>query len=276
MYTPKPVPVSVNWHVWPNCNYSCRFCFATFGGGPKPIGRWDALKVPRLLKDAGTTKISFAGGEPLMCPYLGELLQSSKNAGLTTMIVTNGSLITKSFLESNSRFIDWLALSIDSPSEETEKVLGRGSGRHIEHAIRAADLVRRYGIRLKMNTVVTAINWQEDMTGIVSAINPQRWKVFQMLPISRENDTYAHSLSVSPEQFRAFVARHKSLNPVAEDNNDMLGSYIMLDPAARFFQNFNNEYAYSRSILEVGVEYALSEVGWESGKFYRRGGLYEW
>ena len=211
-----------------------------------------------------------------MCPYLGELLRASKNAGLATMIVTNGSLITRSFLESNSGFIDWLALSIDSPSEETERVLGRGNGRHIERAIRAADLARGYGIRVKMNTVVTAINWQDDMAGIVSAINPQRWKVFQMLPILGENDKSAPSLSVSLEQFRAFVARHEFLNPVAEDNNDMLGSYVMLDPAARFFQNFNNEYAYSHSILEVGVECALSEVGWNSGKFYRRGGLYEW
>ena len=272
----KLIPVSVNWHVWPRCNYSCRFCYATFKSGPKPLDKEVALQIPGMLKVSGTEKLTFAGGEPTLCPYLGDLLKESKDVGLTTTMVTNGSLLDRAFLERWHSYIDWIALSIDSASEETETRLGRGRGGHMARVVGAAELIKSYSIRLKVNTVITSLNWNEDMAGIIKVLEPERWKVFQVLGISGENDAHFSHLSVSKEQFRSFADRHKHLNPVVEDNGAMEGSYIMLDPAGRFFQNFNNEYFYSRSILEVGVERAFTEVGWDSRKFFRRGGLYEW
>ena len=56
----------------------------------------------------------------------------------------------------------------------------------------------------------------------------------------------------------------------------MTGSYVMVDPAGRFFDNVAGGYTYSRSIIDVGVEEALREVSIDSEKFLSRDGIYHW
>jgi len=270
------IPVSVNWHLWPRCNYTCTFCYDQFKGSARTLTKEVALTVPALLRAAGAEKLTFAGGEPTLCPHLVDLLQASKEAGLTTMAVTNGTRITPEFLAKAARYTDWIALSVDSGIEANETELGRGTGHHLETVINAARLVREHGIRLKVNTVVTSLTWREDMHALLRELKPERWKVFQVHLIRGENDVAYLNLQVSPEEFRAFVERHADLNPVAETEEDMRGSYLMLDPLGRFFQNFDGSYVHGDSILTVGVEKALGQVGWDLEKFERRGGLYEW
>ena len=63
----------------------------------------------------------------------------------------------------------------------------------------------------------------------------------------------------------------------SETVSDMEGSYIMMLPDGRFFNNFCGRYSYgSNTIFEVGVERALYEVGWDPEKFLKRGGVYNW
>ena len=63
---------------------------------------------------------------------------------------------------------------------------------------------------------------------------------------------------------------------VPEDNDLMTGSYVMVDPAGRFFDNSAGTHTYSRPILEVGVEQALTDVSVDAGKFLSRSGMYAW
>ena len=266
---------SVNWHLWPNCNYTCRFCFATFQD-KSHLTREEYLKIPPLLSDFGIKKINYVGGEPMLCPHLGELLSVSKQSGLVTSIVTNGSLLTRHFLDQNRRNLDWIGISIDSSSENTEKILGRGNGQHVMRAVQAASMAKEYGIKLKINTVVTQLNYNDDMQSLISELGPDRWKVFQFLPIEGENDGSALSMLITNDQFMEFVKRHDHLRPVYEDNNAMTGSYIMIDPMGRLFQNWDGKYKYSAPILEIGFPEALGQVGWDNNKYIERGGRYKW
>ncbi len=236
----------------------------------------DAMRIPALLRDAGTEKLTFVGGEPTLSPHLPLLLRASKAVGLTTMVVTNGYLIAEGYLERIRDHVDWIALSVDSGSNEVEKALGRGHGDHVDRIVHAAERVKEAGIRLKVNTVVTALTWQEDMHPLIRRLGPERWKVFQALRILGENDGLGAEMWVTEDQFGAFLARHADLDPLGEDNDAMTGSYLMLDPLGRFFQNFGGVYEYSTPIPEVGVLPALAEVGWDAEKFERRGGRYGW
>ena len=56
----------------------------------------------------------------------------------------------------------------------------------------------------------------------------------------------------------------------------MMGSYIMIDPEGRFFDNHAGEHHYSKPILEVGVEEAFSSVYYDPVKFLVRGGSYDY
>lgn len=296
--TPDTAPVttrppSVNFHLWEPCNMRCRFCFATFQDVLQTVlprghlPREQALAVVEKLAAAGFDKITFAGGEPTLCPWLGELVSCARRHGLTTMLVTNGSrLLTPGWLEQHAAALDWVVLSIDSADPRTHERLGRsiagqaGRALPVDHYLKAAQALRARGVRLKLNTVVTAQNADEDMGALVLALRPERWKVLQVLPVAGQNDGVA-PLCIDAPTFQSFCARHQrvadaGIAVVPEDNEDMTGSYAMVDPAGRFFDNTAGRHTYSRPILGVGVDAAWQDVRFEAQRFAARGGEYDW
>ena len=275
-FTIDQIPLAINFHVWPDCNYHCRFCFAQFKKSERRLPRKQALKLIEYFYEWGVQKINFAGGEPTICPYLGELLDFSKNLGLTTSIISNGTGITEKFLLKHFRSIDWLGLSVDSGNEIIQARLGRGNGSHVGSIIKKVEIVKRFPINLKINTVVTALNWRENMGWLINLLRPQRWKVFQILPIENENRGGISELLISNTKFREFIRRHRKYHPIAEDNDLMLESYAMVDPLGRFFQNSGNFYNFSVPILKVGIAAAFKQIQWNKGKFAKRGGFYDW
>lgn len=54
----------------------------------------------------------------------------------------------------------------------------------------------------------------------------------------------------------------------------MASSYLILDEYMRFLDKDRN--LVSGSILDVGVEKALSQICWDEEAFQERGGLYDW
>jgi radical S-adenosyl methionine domain-containing protein 2 len=270
---------SVNFHVWKFCNYKCRFCFATFEDVPEQIKRTNALGVLEAIAGYGCDKLTFVGGEPTLCPFLGDLIERAAALGITTSVVSNGERLAP-LIEHHAAALDWIGLSVDSCNEATSVQLGRGQGRHIERSVELAALARASAIRIKLNTVVTAWNHHEDMSALVRRIRPERWKIFQVLPIAGQNDG-VEPLLISAQQFAGYVARHahlaaEGIDVVAEDNAAMTSSYIMIDPMGRFFDNVDGRLAYSEPILEVGVERAFRTIRWERERLVARGGLYPW
>ncbi|MHA1380639.1 MAG: viperin family antiviral radical SAM protein, partial [Candidatus Helarchaeota archaeon] len=239
------------------------------------LSKEESLRLISSFRQLGIKKINYAGGEPTLCPYLGDLLRFSKQLGMTTSIISNGTGITKSFLEKYSNAIDWLGISIDSGSEEVQRQLGRGNGNHVALTIRKAEMIKEFQINLKINTVVTALTFQEDMNWLLEILKPKRWKVFQVLHVKNENNNI-QDLLISEDQFKIFIETHSIHDPIAETNDLMLESYLMVDPCGRFFQNSNNEYSCSNNILEVGIDTAINEISWDKRKFLRRGGSYNW
>ena len=285
----KPIP-SVNYHLWKPCNMRCRFCFATFQDIPAEVlpkghlGRDGSLSVVESLAGAGFRKINFAGGEPTLCPWLPELIKLAKGLGLITSVVTNGSRITGEWLDDIGRTLDWAAISIDSLDSTTLVRTGRATASgpmSRKDYLDAIRLFRERDIRVKINTVVTRGNLDEDLTGFIVAACPERWKVLQVLSVRGQNDQLVSSYLISPEEFDEYVrsarnVEESGIKVVAESNDLMTGSYAMVDPAGRFFDNTHGKHVYSRPIIEVGADVAFQEVAVDTGKFIARGGLYDW
>ncbi len=288
---PLDIP-SVNYHLlWP-CNMRCGFCFATFQDVRHEMGlseghlpEADCLSIVDRLADAGFEKLNFAGGEPMLCSFLPNLIRRAKARGMVTSIVTNGSKLTDAWLADMRDSLDWIGLSIDTVDREKMIRLGRAiRGRtpiteeEYLHTIRE---IKRHEIRLKINTVVTSDTWQEDFTDFIRLAQPERWKIFQALPIKGQNDEQIANFVVTPEQFKAYVQRHccvevHGIDVVPETNELMMGSYVMIDPAGRFFDDTQGVHTYSRPILEVGVEEALKDISVDAARFLERGGKYDW
>jgi radical S-adenosyl methionine domain-containing protein 2 len=281
---------ALNFHVWQPCNMACRYCFAEFRETvpqlslEKSLLRERALKVVREAARAGIEKLTFVGGEPTLCPWLFDLLDASKRADMVTMLVTNGSRLNDEWLGRHAPLLDWVGLSIDSLHATTNIVVGRTIGRRVvpdgKFYRNLALRLTTAGIRLKVNTVVSAANWTEDFSDFMSEIKPARWKVLKVLQIAGENDAAFPACTISAEQFGSFIERHRPLVQdgllIPEDNEAMTGSYLMVDPLGRFFDNPTGAYRYSSPIWKVGWNTALSEIAVCAHRFEGRGGLYDW
>ena len=274
-------PISaVNFHLLQACNMGCGHCFAA-GLHMEHLPLDEASEIVRLLSQTGFKKINFAGGEPMLYPELDSLIREAKESGMTTSVVTNGTKITDIWLDGMSGYLDWVALSIDSANPDTHKLSGRAAGGRPLTTDRYLEMCRsigRRGMRLKINTVVTLHNHDEDMTGFIREAAPERWKIMQALAVMGQNDRNAGLFEVTGGQFDAYVKRNRSVGDiivVPESNDLMTGSYVMIDPTGRFFDNTKGCHTYSRPILQVGVSNALQDVKTDPGRFGLRGGYYE-
>ena len=273
-------PIAINYHLYKPCNAHCRFCFATFRDVNGALSLDDARRLITCLREAGGQKLNFAGGEPTLHPHIATLIQHAKELGFTTSIVTNGARL-RPLIEAHASSLDWVGLSVDSGREDVQAALGRGRGDHVAGSIELADLARAAGVRVKLNTGVTALRCDEDMSALVRRMQPERWKVFQVMLVDGQNDGSVDDLLITAEAFQAFLYRHRHLAaegyaPVAEDNDAMRGSYVMIDPLGRFYSNSMGRHVYSEPILGAGVARALAQVGFSGEKLRARGGVYEW
>ena len=283
---------SVNFHPWEPCNMQCGFCFATFQDVKREMNlpkghlpKKDCISVIDLIAEHGFEKFNFAGGEPTLCPWLPSLIAQAKGYGMVTSIVTNGSKITDQWLDDLNGSLDWIGLSIDTVDPEKLIRLGRAIGGKIpiteEEYFDTIRAIKQRGIRLKINTVVTSVTWEEDFTPFIQLAKPERWKLLQVLRVNGQNDVHIDDFVITNKQFEAYVQRNSivkddGIKVVPENNEAMTESYVMIDPAGRFFDNAQGSYKYSDPILTVGVEAALKQISTKPERFYERDGKYEW
>ncbi|KAI0057802.1 radical SAM enzyme [Artomyces pyxidatus] len=280
------IPISVNYFPHRRCNYRCGFCFHTDKNSfSLPLEK--AKEGLKLLADAGMEKLNISGGEPfLQAHFLGEILRYAKvNLGISTGVICNGSKVTQPWLSQYGKYLDYLGVSCDSFDEDTNILIGRTqdgkTSLQWRILIKVSEWCREHKIKFKMNTVVNAYNWEEDMGHALEEIKPDRWKVFQVLLLDGENAgkgaiRNAEPLLISREQFQVFLDRHKDYAPVAEDNDAMENSYLLLDEEMRFLNCQGGKKVPGRSIFDVGVDAAFQDAGWEPETFVERGGIFEW
>jgi len=269
---------SANWHLTDRCNYSCTFCFMkNLPGIEADLSR--GKEVIATLGKMGITKLNFVGGEPLLHPNLKDFAALARDGGMTVSIVTNASLLSRDKLLDLKPSVDWIGVSIDSSREEIEAALNRGHGRHVWNARRACNSIKQEGVKLKINTVVTKLNFDEDMRPLIAELRPLRWKVFQMLVIAGQNEEHLSRLAPSKEEFEAFkqINREVTLEsgqlPTFEASDDMVDSYLILAPDGSVIKNSHHRYEFVP--LETVLSSGLSGIVSPSA-YHARGAKYEW
>lgn len=275
---------SINFHLWEPCNMRCKFCFATFQDVKRIIlpkghlSKEDAIKVVNKIADFGFKKITFVGGEPTLCPWLYELVLLAKEKALLTNIVTNGYVFArnKALLEKFKNIADWITVSIDSFVEQINIISGRATNKNTlsfsDYYI-LANNIQDLGIGFKNNTVVHKYNFNEKMSDKIKILQPERWKIFQVLPITGENDKNINNFLISKDEFKHFIKINPN-NAIIENNEAMTNSYVMLDPAGRFFNNQNGKYFYSPAILDKDIDLCYNQMEYNYNKFINRKGDY--
>lgn len=277
---------TVNYHLLKACNYACKYCYATFDDiEEKGISKEGQKSLIILLAQSKLfRKINFAGGEPLLVPYIRELIQLAKQEGLTTSIVTNASLLTKEWILNIHPYLDILTLSIDSVDKTSNLSIGRkdhqGNTVNTEKLIVIAQLCHNLRINLKINTVVNRFNKNETLTPLINVLQPFRWKVLEATKVEGQNDQQYSEICAEKTDFENFCIRNQSgllesIKFVPEPADIIQGSYLMVDLLGRFYDSSSGKHSYSSKILESGVEKALSEINVNIHKFHLREGDYK-
>ncbi|TDL19667.1 radical SAM enzyme [Rickenella mellea] len=235
-------------------------------------------------------KLNISGGEPFLKPdFIGEIFKFCKEDLKleSCTVVNNGSKVTEKWLDTYGKYVDIMAISCDSFDAHTNLQLGRaekGKGSHVERVFRVAEWCKCRGIKVKINTVITRLNFEEDMNESIEALVPYRWKVFQVLLLDgentgRENGSLrdARSLTITKDEFQSFLSRHSTQKClVPEDNDAMKDSYLNLDENMRFLNSQDGGKQPGRSVLDVGVREALEDAGFDNEAFVERGGIFDW
>ncbi len=275
----------LNYHVTEKCNYSCQYCFAKYELEErfKDELHWDLAAVETLLRETynhfrttyevSRIRLNLAGGEPLLLSSIGKIIDVAKDIGYELSLITNSSPLTSRFIKDNAAKLSLVGISIDSFSYETNIRVGRStssgkvnSSAEIQQKIQLLrDL--NSSVSIKINTVVSGYNCNEDMGCEINKLAPDKWKIFKEL----RNDGH----SIDDRMFDDFVKRNTvniSCPVFVENNDEMTNSYLMIDPLGRFYQNSNanDNYIYSEAILQVGIERALSQIVFDRNKFENR------
>jgi radical S-adenosyl methionine domain-containing protein 2 len=163
------------------------------------------------------------------------------------------------------------AISIDSLNKNTNIKIGRIGNKNfleIHHVLKNISLLRKYNssIKIKINTVINNYNYTEYIGDFINLAKPDKWKIFQALSINNSKKY------CSEEQFKTFINNHKDLNinTFSETNEEMIESYIMIDPYGRFYQNSGTIYHYSKSILELESNQIINHVNFDLKKYKNR------
>ncbi|MCL1947397.1 MAG: viperin family antiviral radical SAM protein [Chitinivibrionia bacterium] len=270
-----------NFHITEKCNYQCDYCFAEWEKKDE-IWRINPNYVFNIIDDISDSsklfpefsekpRLNFAGGEPLI---LGEkLTEFAKYAfykGIDVSIITNGSMLVE--YKEILPYLAIVGISIDSMDCKTNRKIGRCCGNKTISKDELEEIVRvireiNPKIILKFNVVVNEWNCNSKIAQELLEFCPQKIKILRQTPFKNKQ-------GITYEQFRNFVESNNFLdNPlvVVEDNQDMVNSYLMIDPSGRFFENgHGDEYLYSKPIYEVGLKNALKEIKFDVEKFLKR------
>jgi len=147
------VPLSVHLSLTNRCSNRCLYC--RFDRLPQKDA-WTTgslLRVLSEMKAAGTRRVQFTGGEPMLREDLGAVLRAAKSLGMFVGLSTNGREVAERISE--LRPADIVQVSYDGPPAVHALLRGKKSA---GEALSAIDALQEEGIPVWTNTVLTTLN----------------------------------------------------------------------------------------------------------------------
>ena len=241
----------VNYHITNRCNYDCTYCFGKFEGQHDPSiddakAVVDNIALYFTENGIANGRINLAGGEPTLYKHLDELIDYIASRGISVSMVTNGSRLCAESIGRWKEKVCCIGLSVDSASDDTNRNIGRCCNERVlssKELVKIADAIHECGIELKINTVVSKFNINEDLSKVYGAMAPDRIKLFQMHLVKGINDR-ARDHKITKKEFKSFCKRHNAFRSVIvkEPKKSMENSYLMVNPNGEFQLNDNGNY----------------------------------
>lgn len=210
----------LTFEISSKCNMNCGFCFSDWRNQVFELSTNQAKEIITYMKNKGLEAINFTGGEPLLRKDLDELLKFSKEQGLTIILSTNGILLEEK-LPLISNYVDYIGLPLDSYDEKTHNEIRPTTftDNHYKTIIKLLDILKKYNIPVKINTIVTKKNYSKILD--IGEIIPWKvisWKLSYFIPSAygKENENeYYISLDDYNDLLNKCKAKYPNINIVS-------------------------------------------------------------
>lgn len=213
----------INFHFTDHCNFSCKCCFVKKEG--RELSLEKCKKSILEIKDTGKYKrINLAGGEPLTCSYIQEIIDFVVSSKLQCSIITNGSLLNKEFIRNNKDKLCMIGISIDALDQSLNNQIGRQQVKNIDVL---CEEIRANGIYLKINICVSKLNLDVDFSQFFIKTKPDRIKFLQMLPSL--DIRKIKKWEITEEEFNTFCNNYGQFPTERENSEFLKSSYDIID-----------------------------------------------
>jgi len=213
------VPRLIAWEVTRRCNLHCRHCRASAANGPY-AGELTLAEARALVDDIASFAKSIlilTGGEPLLCPWLWDIIAHAREKGLKPVLGTNATLVDDKVAERIAASgVPRISVSIDFPTAKAHDAF-RGDAGAFDAAIRGIAAVRRAGVEVQVNTTVTRLNRHllPQLHDLAVSLGVQAFHPFLLVPTGRGADLAGVELSSAEyEETLLWVYRTQKASPL--------------------------------------------------------------
>jgi len=148
----KRVPLAIRWQLTNKCTSKCKYC-KIWNSVSAELTTTQIFSLLNEVKEMGTQRISFSGGNPLLRKDIGAILEHCKRIGISTGMNSDGFLVPQKIKELAT--LDLLKLSLDGPEDIHDLTRGKGSYKRV---IEAAEVARDNHIKFTFATTLTRYN----------------------------------------------------------------------------------------------------------------------
>lgn len=190
----RNTPLLIYWFVTNRCNYRCSYCYGSFHQDPRPdLPTATMLRIGDEMARAGVRRVNLLGGEPLLRPDIGVLIDHLARRKISVCLLTNGSLLPGQI--EGIRQVDEVGLSIDGAEAIHDAIRGAGAFRALTDSIAT---LRAWRIPVVLTYTMVAGNIDQldfvmqyaRREGVSVTVNVAHGRIFgtKDSPVSRASD----------------------------------------------------------------------------------------
>jgi radical SAM protein with 4Fe4S-binding SPASM domain len=183
-------PHLIAFEVTRRCRFNCRHCRAEAVPAKAEAEELTTEQCKRILAsvaDFGKCVIILTGGEPMERSDIYELIRYGRETGLRMVMATCGYLINdESVARLKEAGVLVLSVSLDGACAESHDRFRQSEGA-FDLAVRAAETMRRAGVRFQINTTISKINIAEvgAIAGLAEELGAYCFNPFILVPTGR-------------------------------------------------------------------------------------------
>ena len=261
----------INLHFTDVCTYHCRHCFVKKENYELSFDELKIVvdKIHKYFTENNINgRINLAGGEPLMSRNIDRLIDYISSKNIKVSIITNGYYLDEAFVDRHINQISTIVISVDSLDYDTNIKIGRCFKANVlsrEYIIHICNKIKKSGIKLKINTCLSKLNYKEDFNEFINELKPDRYKILQMH--CDDNDFKNKNDMVTEEEAKFFLSKIQ-YDYIYENADEMKNSYIIIDSMGNI--STNNSHISNLSIFDYDLEEAIKLLNIDYNNYIRR------